>query len=134
MSSISLDLMGKVISFEVYPVAKLGDKFKAVRVEGFLDYTTAKLYEDIDALAVAVYPSLPEGTPRDYKHYQYVKVRHSNDAVSIIAVPWINSDTLKINKETVVHVRLVLDHANSVEVLRKNLVANGFSNFEITFE
>lgn len=132
MSELSLENIGKTISFEVYPSSKLGDKYRNVVLEGFLDYETAKLFDDINKLAVNVYPLLPEGTPKDYKQYKYVKVRHSNNAVSVLALEWINLDTVVASKETIVTVQVSVDTLDAVDRLRKTLQGSGFTNITIT--
>ena len=129
-----LNSYGKIVSFDVYPENILGDNYKTVKLLSIVDYATARLYSDVANIAISVYPSLPVGTPKDYKRYNYAKIEHSNGEVSCIALPWINSDTLVYHNDVIVTLKVKLDNINTVDTLRRLLVANNIKPLEITVE
>ena len=132
--SFSLDSYGKVVCFDVYPVGHLGDIYKNVEILAILDYDTAKQFRDIAATAVAVYPTLPQGTPKDYTKYKYLKLKHSDGAISVVALDWVNSSTVKEHKSVEIHVKLVASGIDSVERVRAVLQSNNFDVKEISLK
>lgn len=129
-----LNSYGKIVSFEVFPSGILGSNFKAVKVLSIVDYDTARLYMDVNNLAISVYPLLPVGTPKDYKKYHYLKIQHANDNVECIALPWINNDTIIEHSDVVVIIKVKLDNVNTTDVVRRLLIANNITPLEITVE
>lgn len=129
-----LNSYGKIVSFEVYPAGILGSNFKAVKVLSIVDYDTARLYMDVNNLAISVYPLLPVGTPKDFKKYHYLKIQHANDVVECIALAWINNDTIIEHSDVVVNIKIKLDNVNTTDVVRRLLIANNITPLEITVE
>lgn len=89
---------GNILTFEVYPSTIIGSRFEDVKVMGTFDIDTAKYFIDPVAMHINVYPFLPEITENDAGAYQYVKVKHPNGSISVIGVPWINPDTVRISQ------------------------------------
>lgn len=129
-----LESYGKVVSFETYPSSILGDNFKSVKLLSIVDYDTARLYRDIANLAISVYPTLPVGTPKDYKRYNYAKVEHSNGDISCIALNWINSQTITYHTDVVATVKVKITDMGTVETVRRLLAANNITLLEITVD
>lgn len=128
---LDLNSYGKIVSFEVYPVATLGDGFKTVKILSIVDYDTARLIFDPANTAISVYPSLPLGTPKDYRKYKYMKVQHPNMSISCIALEWINLSTVTFHTDVIVTVKLKLDNIETVDTLRRLLLANNLIPLEI---
>lgn len=122
---LDLDLYGKVISFDVYPVATLGDVYKKVKVLAIVDYDTARLFSDVETTANNVYSTLPVGTPKDAKNYRYLKLRSQNGAISCVALEWINQSTIVVHDEVYVNAKIRLRSIEDTESIRKVLIANG---------
>lgn len=129
-----LNSYGKTASFEVYPVSVLGDGFKGVKVLSVIDYDTARMYADINSLAVIIYPTLPVATPKDFKKYKYLKVAHHDESVSCIALEWINLATVKFHNEVIVNIRVKLDDSTMTDTIRKLLLANNIVPMEMIIE
>lgn len=129
-----LNSYGKLSSFEVYPTSTLGDNYKTVKVLAVVDYDTARIYTDVANLAVIVYPSLPALTPKDYKQYKYVKLQHLDGGISCVALEWINQDTVVFHTDVVATVRVKLKNIETVEILRRLLIANNLEAIDITVE
>lgn len=130
----NLDSYGKLASFDVYPTSILGDVYKTVKVLAVIDYDTARMYVDVNNLAVSVYPTLPAATPKDYKKYKYVKVQHLDGTIGCVALEWINQDTVVFHSDVVVNVKVKLKNIGTVDVIRKLLIANNLEPIEITVE
>lgn len=130
--SFTLDSYGKVVSFDVHPVGHLGDIYKNVEILAILDYETAKQYRDIAATAVAVYPTLPQGTPKDYTKYKYLKLKHPDGSISAIAIEWVNTSTVVEHKSVEIQISVIASGIDSVERIRNVLQANNFEIKEIS--
>lgn len=123
---IELDDYGKVVSFEVYPASILGDRYTKVKILSILDYDTARLFADVNSLAVSVYPFLPAGTPKDYTKYKYVKLQHADGSNSVLAMEWINMRTLQEHTSVNLVVNIEASGMDTLERLRSCLTANNF--------
>lgn len=130
--SFTLDSYGKVVSFDVYPVGHLGDIYNNVEILSILDYETAKQFRDIAATAVAVYPTLPQGTPKDYTKYKYLKLKHPDGAISVVALEWVNSSTIREHQTVEIHIAVIASGIDSIERVRTVLQSNNFDVKEIT--
>lgn len=128
---IDLNIYGKTVSFSVYPVSKLGDIYKSVKVLAIVDYDTARQFTDVAAIAVDVYPLLPAGTSKQYTDYKYMKVQHTNGSISYIALEWINQSTLTIDEDVIINVQVRSTNINTIEMLRKVLIGNNFEVISI---
>lgn len=127
MPSIYDIQIGQRFSFEVYPVAVLGNNFKEVRLEGTLSARSALAYGvDIQALHVNVFPSLPAGTPNDPFQYGYVRVEMPNGDFQIVGIPWIRPET--IQPSVAGKVTMVFNDKTPLDVERMQLAlaSNGY--------
>lgn len=129
-----LNSYGKLASFEVYPSNILGDSYRTVKVLSVIDYDTARMYTDVNNLAISVYPSLPSATPKDFTKYKYVKLELLDGSISCVAIDWINLDTVVFHTDVMVNVKIKLKTIGTVETLRKLLIANNLEPIEITVE
>lgn len=129
---IDLTSYGKIMSFEVHPVSILGDIYKKVKVLSIVDYDTAKLFSDVNAIAVSVYPMLPTGTAKDFTKYRYVKIQHQDGTISVVAMEWINMRTVEEHLSVEINVRVQATGIDTQERLRACLEANNFVIKEIT--
>lgn len=129
-----LTAYGKLVSFETYAANILGDTYKSVKLLSIVDFETARLFGDVANIAISVYPSLPVGTPKDYKKYHYAKVQHSSGDVICIALPWINNDTIRYHTNVVATVKIQLNDIETLDKLRRILAANNLTPLEITVD
>lgn len=128
---IDLDSYGKIVSFDVYPVAILGDNFKSVKILSIIDFDTARLISDPANMAVSVYPQLPTATPKDYKKYKYVKIQRLNGETTCIALEWINLETVVFHTNITVTAKIKLNNIETIDQLRRLLIANNMPALEI---
>lgn len=119
-------------SFDVYPTAVLGTGFKRVTVQAVLDYDTALGFYDVEALQRNVYSFLPQGTPDRPQDYDYLKLVTEDNIQTIIAVPWINEDTIVLVQSLKAQVVIEdLTSAADIERIRACLSQNGFNKIDI---
>lgn len=130
---IDLNDYGKLISFSVYPVSILGDRYRKVKLLSIIDYDTAKLFADVTATAVSVYPFLPQGAPKDYTKYKYGKFQHQDGSYSIVALEWINMRTVEEHVSVELRVTVEATGIDTMERLNACLLANNFviKNIEV---
>ena len=121
----------QVYSFDVYPLAALGNNFKNVTVMAVMDAETAAQSIDIQAQHVAYFPFLPAGTPNDPRAYDYVKIKTLAGNTAILGLAWINEATI-VQVESVTIVATVYGAASSdVTKIRNALIQNGFNNVSV---
>lgn len=97
MLNISDIEVGQKISFEVWPVAQLGNVFQNVTFCGTFDAQLASVLNfDIAANHGIMYPSLPAGTPSDYTQYAYCRVKTEGGEFMILAHEWIRPGSVTL--------------------------------------
>lgn len=126
MTVIDSTSIQKTVSFNTHATAILGTNFKRVRVLGILDHESAMNYINVPIMAVNIYPSLPEGTTKNYQNYQYLKLRHSNGETSCIAIEWIDKSTFTIHEGVNIEFRVEDANVADVDRIREILAFNGF--------
>ena len=63
------DLIGKVVSFQLYPSAIVTDDFTNCKVIAVGSHESASGFISPARLHSTIYATLPEGTPNDYRAY-----------------------------------------------------------------
>lgn len=119
-----------IYNFEVYPTT-ISTEFKNVTILSHMTYDIANNYGDLVALHMQYYPFLPSGTPDDPTLYEYLLVRLESGDDTIIAVPWINANTVEEVSSTPIQVVFENLKPNEVIILRDVLSINGFTNYTI---
>jgi len=124
------DIKG-VYSFDVYPSAILGTSFQNVTILSIMDYESALNFGDIASLHINVFPYLPEGSPDDPTATDYVRIRTSSGAATILGVNWINPAT--IEQVTSQRAIATIEGVTNSDVPRilNALVQNGFNQVEV---
>jgi hypothetical protein len=130
-TTVTLDNIGQVCTFNVYPAGIIQTPFNRVTINAILDAATAKDFIDPVALHKRVYPTLPAGTPNLYNGYSYLKITLPNGTVTAVGVPWIDWSSFVVNANIACTIQLQ-DIVNSdLEKLKVVLLANGFNTFQI---
>lgn len=119
-------------SFQVYPSNILGNDFNNVTVLAKLDRESAELLEPVSLRHSLIYPFLPSGTVDNPDDYTYLKLKHPSGVVSVVAVEWIQADTVVALEAGKVVVEFNNFTNDRLSLLRDVLNANGFSGFTIT--
>lgn len=121
-----------VYSFDTLAPAILGANFKRVTVLAILNYTVAAGYINIESNHVNIYPYLPIGTVKDPKSYQYLLIKTLTGENTVLALPWINLDTVtKITTQTISVTLNNVNTGDSVKI-RDSLIMMGYTDFSIT--
>lgn len=133
MPQFTSDDIGKVVSFTVYPAAIIGTAFSRVRILGIVDADTVRVFgRDPAALHANVFPTLPVGTPNNYRAYSYLKVKLPSGQDEFVGLPWINIGTIAIHANTQYRVDVFDANAGDAQAIREALVMRGFNNIVIT--
>lgn len=122
----------KTYNFELYPSSILGNNFQRVTVLGIIDRETAETFTNITTKHPLVFPYLPSGTPNDPDDYTYLKIRHESGIITAIAVEWIQPQTIELVENIDAMVRINNFSPSQISLLREVLVANGFTDFNIS--
>lgn len=122
--------IGKSFNFQVYPSALLGANFTRVKLMALLSADSVREFEPAIKHR-QVFPSLPAGTPDDYRLYLYGKFTLENGEVVVLGLPWIKQETLKVNTNTTVTVVLQNVSAADIPRLSNALRSNNFNSFEV---
>lgn len=119
--------IGQKFSFEVYPSAVLGH-FRDVVMDSRLSANGARSFGvDVDALHANVYRTLPTTVPNDPNVYDYIRVRHSNGAYSVVGVPYIRPESIQISTFGVLTLRFDnIDQQDQQRILNA-VSASGYS-------
>ena len=122
--------IGKSFNFQVYPSALLGANFTRVKLMALLSADGVREFEPAIKHR-QVYPRLPAATPDDFRLYLYGKFTLENGEVTVIGLPWIKEETLKVNTNTTVTVVLQNVSAADIPRLSNALRSNNFTDFEV---
>lgn len=125
------DYLGKMVSFQLWPSTIITDDFTQVKIVGVVGSEAAQSYISPARQHTLVYPMLPEGTPNDYRLYDYILVRKQDNTLTAVGIPWVKESTLTVigSTEYVVTIR---DKTNDdLALLRRVLMENNFTNFSI---
>lgn len=125
------DLIGKIVSFDTYAQYLLGTSYKRCKVLGILDVDSARHLADVEAISVAIYPALPTGTPKDYRNYQYLKVRLTNGTDTVVATKWIKENTLVVHNDVAIQVNIRGINPSDINKIRGILQAYNYTDFSI---
>lgn len=118
-------------SFNVYPVAEIGNDFQNVVVLAILDEETARSYIDTRAMHIKVYPRLPASTPDDPTAYSYVKLRTVSGATRVIGMPWIIQESIELVTRSTVVLEIENVSASDQVRIRNALAMNGYTAVNI---
>ena len=132
MAAFTNDLIGKTVGFQVYPSAILTDDFRDVKIVGVVNFEAANTYISTARLHTSVYPTLPDGTPDDYRLYEYVLVRKQDGKLTAIGVPWIRESSIEVTGTIEIIVTIRDKGIDDIPRLRQILTQNGIGNITIS--
>jgi hypothetical protein len=113
--------IGLTYSFNVFPVALLGNNFQNVVVQAILDAgTTQQLGVDIQALAKQM--------------YQYLKLQLASGASVILAVPWIDDSSVELVTQQTIVATISNVSSQDLSRIKLALVQNGYNNVSLALQ
>lgn len=124
----------RTYTFDVYPVAILGNDFKNVTVVAILTQEQANKEVDTNALHVQVFPYLAPGTPNRADGYDYVKIRFPSGTTTVLGMEWIKEDSVVQTTATTITVKIGDVDPSDYSRIRSALLQNGFNNIAISVE
>lgn len=126
--------IGSTYSFNVYPVARLGNNFQNCVLQAILDASTVQqLGNDIYGWQKNLFPYLPAGTPSDPTQYQYLRFKLQSGISTILAVPWIDDSTVTLVESQTLQVTIGnVDAATWSPRVQLALAQLGLTNVTIT--
>lgn len=122
---------GKIVSFQVYPSAILTDTFTDVKFLGNVQYEAASGYISPATMHANVYPTLPEGTPNDYRAYTYALIRKQDGKITAIGTPWIKEDTITIAGSVELYVTIRNKSVTDIPRIRQILTSNNIVDIDV---
>ena len=131
MSTGTLFEIGKAYSFSIYPTTIISNDFNYAICEGVLSPSIAEAFMPLDVMHAQVYPYLPSGTVDNPLMYNYVKFKLSDGATSVLGLPWINLDTVKVSTIQKIVVEIKGKTANELNNIRSVLTENGYDDISI---
>lgn len=121
--------IGKTASFKVFP-SIIKDDFTNVKILGVVSYEDAEGF-GVAETHVKVYPTLPAGTPNDYRAYNYLKLRFPNGKVDVIGLPWVEENSVRIFSTMDIVITIRNKGVEDIDTLRMILAANGYQDVSI---
>jgi hypothetical protein len=89
------------VSFDLYPSALLGTGYKNAKVLAIVDAESCKYFGvDPQAAHVAVYPTLPAGTPNSPRQYPWLKLQLQSGNITAVGLPWIVDSSFEVVAST----------------------------------
>lgn len=132
MTDFNQTIIGKTVTFQVYPSGIISDDFTNVTVVGIVTHEAATAYIRPAILHTSVYPSLPTGTPNDYRLYEYALIRKPDGVMTAVGLPWIKMETVVIADTIDIVVTIRGKGINDIDRIRQILVQNNIPNIEVT--
>lgn len=132
MTAFTNDLIGKTVSFQVYPSAILTDDFRDVKIVGVVNYEAANSYISTARMHTNVFPTLPPDTPDDYRLYEYALIRKQDGKLTAIGVPWIRETSIEVTGTIEIIITIRDKGIDDIPRIRQILTQNGIGNIEIT--
>ena len=129
MADISSLKPGQVLSFELN-TNLLASEYRNVVLEAIITYRQARKIEDVDATHANIIGSLPEGTPKSAREYNYLHIVMPSGEERAVGIPWIKYPINVISTQ-IIDVRVRGMAVDDAAIVAKALRAYGFDDFEI---
>lgn len=122
----------KTYNFRLLGTYYNNSEIKGAKVLCILDYDTARLLVDADAIHAAVYRDLPAGTANDARKYSYIKVKLPNDNVAVYGVPWVSETSIEEVESITINIAISNLNTSDVQRVKNALAVNGFTDVVVT--
>lgn len=130
MANISALSPGQIISFDLNTTLISGG-YRAVKLLANVEYSLAVQYTDVDSKHANIYDTLPDGTPRAAKDFNYLLVEY-NGKIEAVGIPWIK-DPVTVIDNSVFDVQVTgLNLNDGPRLITEALQSRGISDFTIS--
>lgn len=123
--------IGSQYNFATLAPSILGAEHNNVTVKAVFDYEVALTFLAPDIKHASIFPLLPSGTIDDPKKYTYVLFKSQSGADFVMALEWIDLNTVVQVVSVTLNVTLNNCKPGDAAVLRDTLLMAGFVNFTI---
>jgi hypothetical protein len=130
--NIDSSLIGKTISFEIYPSAILSDDFTNVTVCAIASHEGVTNYIQPAIMHAKVYPALPDTVPVDYRLIDYVVIRLPNGTLTALGIPWIKEVTVTVSGSIELIATIRGQSVSDIARIRQILSENNITDVTIT--
>ena len=124
--------IGKVYTFNTLSPVFLGAVIVRAKFKSKMDADTARRFAPIDQLHAQIYPSLPEGSPRDVNASLYYVFEGQNKTTIVLAESWIDMNSIEVIEHIDIKVHVARASLSDVEKVRVALSAAGIQDLVIT--
>lgn len=125
--SLTIDQIGKTISFRLIPESVISDDFTDVVLEGIVAWDQVKFIDPAE-LHVKVYPTLPAGTPNDFRAYHYAIIRlPTEEKTTAVGLPWIDPTSVKTASKTDIVVTITGAGVSDIDNIRSLLQSRNYT-------
>lgn len=122
--------IGQRFNFEIWPAQLIGTRFNNVTYLGSVDASGVTQFEP-RSKHIAVYPTLPSGTPDRYDGYIYHRFRLPNGLVTFVGDPWIKVNTLVKLDNIRIEIRVGSVSAADADNIKQMFLNNGYDDVEV---
>lgn len=130
MANISALSPGQIISFDLNTTLISGG-YRAVKLLANVEYSLAVQYTDVDSKHANIYDTLPDGTPRAAKDFNYLLVEY-NGKIEAVGIPWIK-DPVTVIDNSVFDVQVTgLNLNDGARLITEALQSRGIGDFTIS--
>ena len=125
--SLSLDMIGKTISFRLIPETVISDNFTDVVLESIATWDQVKFIDPAN-LHQKVYPTLPNGAVNDYRGYLYAIIRLPiEERITAVGLPWIDPASVKTASKTDIIVTISGSGVQDIDDIRSLLASRNYT-------
>jgi len=119
-----------VYNFTTYAPHILKSEFRNATCVTLTNYTTASQISDVATIHSQVYPSLPPGTPTDFRQIDYAIFLLPTGQTTIMGIPWIKPDSIQKVQSVTITAKIVASDANDLPAIQQALASIGLTNVE----
>ncbi len=130
VAQVSLEI-GKVYTFNTLSPVFLGAVITRAKLKSIVDADTARRFAPIDQLHAQVYPTLPQGSPKDVNASIYYVFEGLNKSSVVLAASWIDMTSVEVIEHIDITIRIPQASLSDIEKARIALAAAGFKDFAI---
>lgn len=123
--------VGKVYTFNTLSPTFLGAVIKRAKLESIVNSTVARTFDPIDQRHKSIYPTLPNGTPKDLEAYIFYLFKAENGSRLVMADKWIDEESIELIEHVSITVRLPNASLGDDVIIRNALNAAGVTDYAI---
>ncbi len=133
MLNTSQITLGSIVSFELYPSLIIAPGYTRAKVEDILSFSSAMLFEDVEAQHISVWPTLPSDVPKDPRSFYYLKLKLISGESKIIGIPWIKDNTYVVDSSR--NIRFTIPNIDPADesIIRAQLGALNYKIVDVEY-